>query len=318
MMRGAKVLILMTSPLDKIVHALRVVESIQRRVPTIEVTWVVRHVYEPLVAAFDFVDHTIVFKRREGLINFSKLLVGIRSSYYDFVLDFEGHARTGAMCFFARGRRKIGLRSAREGATICYREVVAGGLDDTRHLLERLQDFSAVFGLTREMGESLPFYENWEPPEVWGAAGTAGRRRICLFPGRFKSERAWPEMFDLARRLVADHEMVEVFMLGIVPSRSVGELPDRVHDLQEQLSWPDLCLALREADIVVANDNGPAQLAGALGCRNLTLYSYVSPEMRGSYPVGSPVHSVVRAPGGCVQRLDLDTVYSKVEKLLDL
>ncbi|EDY82043.1 hypothetical protein VDG1235_1663 [Verrucomicrobiia bacterium DG1235] len=156
-MKGAKVLILMTSPLDKIVHALRVVDSIKRRRPELEVTWVVRRVYEPLVASFEFVDRTIVFRRSGALMKAWGLVREIRRERYDFVLDFEGHARTGAMCFLARGRRKVGLKSAREGATICYGEVVTGTSCSREHLVEQLQEFGSVFGLEAKVEGNLAF-----------------------------------------------------------------------------------------------------------------------------------------------------------------
>ncbi|MBK1877166.1 glycosyltransferase family 9 protein [Pelagicoccus mobilis] len=308
----------MTSPLDKIVHALRVVESIKRQKPELEITWVVRRVYEPLVASFEFVDQTIVFQRSEALMTFAGLVRDIRREVYDFVLDFEGHARTGAMCFFARAKRKIGLRSAKEGATICYKEVIAAGGGEGSHFVEELRAFGSVFGVEVEVGEVLRFPRGVELPESVSGALSTSWKRVCLFPGRFKKKRAWRGMVDLAKRLVEVRPDVQVLLLGMVPVVVEEELPDRVLDLQERLSWGELCQVVSESDVVVANDNGPAQLAGALGCRNLTLYSFVSPASRGSYPLEREANAILRAPEGDVDRLDPKSVFSAVEKLLAL
>ncbi len=317
-MSAAKVLILMTSPLDKIVHALRVVESIKLQHPDLEVTWVVRRFYEPLVAAFDFVDRTIVFRRSEAIASFASLVREIRQDRYDFVLDFEGYARTGAMCFFAKGGRKIGLHSAREGASICYSEVISKSLEDRRHLVERFQDFGSVFGLKPKLSECLPLPSEAQLPEAVREILLAKRRMVCLFPGRFKMERSWPRMLELASRLVADRGDVAVLVLGMVPSVVGDSLPERVYDLQERYAWSELCATIAASRLVVANDNGPSHLAGALGTMNLTLYSYVSPEVRGAYPTGEAGNAILRAPEGDVAKLGIDAVYAEVEKLLAL
>ncbi|MDQ8179700.1 glycosyltransferase family 9 protein [Pelagicoccus sp. SDUM812005] len=317
-MSAAKVLILMTSPLDKIVHALRVVEAIKRQHPDLEVTWVVRRFYEPLVGAFDFVDRTIVFRRSEAITSFAGLVREIRQERYDFVLDFEGYARTGAMCFFAKGQRKIGLRSAREGASICYGEVVSKASEDRRHLLERFQDFGSVFGLKPVVDDRLPLPRGTGVPAEVGSLLESGSTVVCLFPGRFKAQRSWGRMLELASKLVSERQDVQVLILGVVPYVFEEPLPRRVHDFQERYSWSELCSIVAESKAVVANDNGPAQLAGALGVPNLTLYSFVSPSVRGAYPLEDPANAGVRAPQGEVALLDFDEVYAEVEKLLAL
>ncbi len=317
-MAAAKVLILMTSPLDKIVHALRVVESIKRQEPELEITWVVRRFYEPLVASFAFVDRTIVFRRSEALLSFASLVKEIRQDSYDFVLDFEGYARTGAMCFFAKGGRKIGLRSAREGASVCYSELVAKTFEDGRHLLERFEDFSSVFGLKPKLGECLPLPELTEVPHAIADLGLGGRKVLCFFPGRFKAARSWPGMLELAERLVRERGDVEILFLGQVPYLLGGPLSERVHDFQGRFSWAELCRIVASSRLVLANDNGPAQLAGALGTANITLFSFVSPEVRGSYPTHLSANAVVRSPEGNVSKLSSEEVYQAVEKLLAL
>lgn len=318
MAKRVKVLVLMTSPLDKIVHALRVVESIKRRRPEIELTWVVRRVYEPLVSSFDFVDYTFVFRRKEPLLSFLQLAREIRrDSDYDYVLDFEGHARTGVLCLLARGKRKIGLGSAREGATVCYREVIPNSSTNDRHLVEQLSAFASVFGLSQAVGDRLPLPTVDSSLSKFVRVRNEPGKRICLFPGRYKQQRAWPGMLELAKRLVSERKQTEVVLLGVVPSVFKEQLPERVFDYQNKCTWSELCHILVDSSLVVANDNGPAQLAGALGCKNLTLYSYVSPERRGSYPQSSDHTSILLAPDGNMGRLPVEVVLSEVEKLLD-
>lgn len=315
---AAKILVLMTSPLDMIAHALRVVASFKSQLPELQVTWVVRRVYEPLVSSFSCVDRTIIFHRTPGVGKTIALAQALRAERYDFVLDFEGHARTGIMCWLARGRRKIGRQDALEGATLCYREMVAPPSSGSRHVVDAMLEFGRVFGLGSKLSTPPRLKFQPELPEVWLAEGRAGRTRVCLFPGRFKQDRAWSGMIGLAERLVSERSDVAVFLLGLKGLANGAVDCERVHDLQGVSDWPRICAILLESDLTVANDNGPAQLASTLGRRNLTLYTCVDPERRGSYGVGDPGNALVRAPHGEADRIDPEQVAAEVEKLLAL
>lgn len=316
---GPKVLVLMTSPLDMIVHALRALDTFSRELPQARFTWVVREVFEPLVSCFPAVEDTIVFYRRGGLNETLALVRKIRRDRYDFVLDFEGHARTGLMTWLARSRRKIGRAAAREGATVFYRELVPPPTGGSEHVLDGLLEFGGVFGLRPQAARFLERPLGVAAPAVWHAS--ASGRRVCIFPGRYKSTRAWPRFGELVKEILEAHADVTIYLLGLEMAMAQSNLIsadslDRVVDLRGQASWPEVVCMLAEADLTVANDNGPAQLAGALGRPNLTLYTFVHPEHRGSYPVKSSGNDVLVAEEGDVRRLAVTQVFAAVEKLL--
>ncbi len=315
----AKALVLMTSPLDMIVHGLRAVESFRSQLPRLEVTWVTRRYYEPLVASFDCVDRTIVFHRSGPLISSLSLVREIRRERYDFVLDFEGHARTGAMCAVAKGDRKIGRRDAREGATFFYGELVRPPENGSRHALDAMLEFGRIFGLAPELKGRVDLRDRPDLPTAWDDAESKGLR-VCLFPSRFKMERTWPDMLRLGRKLAEQRADVSVFLLGMEDQESSSRQNSRLHglhDLRGQATWPQICRMLETADLTIANDNGPAQLAGAFGQPNLTLYSFVLPERRGSYPQTDRRNAILRAPRGEMSQLEFADVWRETIRLLD-
>lgn len=315
---SAKLLILMVSPLDRIAHALRVVASFKQQLPGLEVTWIARRVYAPVVESFDCVDRVIPFCRSGGLVEAIRLARELRREKFDYVFDFEGHARTGMMCWIARGTRKVGRKNAREGATVCYREVVGDSVQSQGHVLEEMLEFGSVFGLGKELKGKLVPKSSAALPRSWIDAKAAGKRCICLFPGRFKRDRAWPEMLRLGRELTLENADYSVFLLGLKGSGSAVQEVGNLHDLRGEASWPQICAMLANADLTVSNDNGPGQLAGALACPNLTLYSFVMPARRGSYPLDEAMNQQIVAPRGDVSLLDYAAVKMAVEKLLGL
>lgn len=315
-----KALVLLTSPLDKIAHALLAVASFKDQMPELEVTWVARDVFAPLVAACDCVESAIAVPRRFGLGRAAALVRRIRAQEFDVAIDFEGHARTGAMVGAARAARKIGRIEALEGATIFYNELAPLPGGGSEHALDRYLEFGRAFGLEPRARQALAFRDLSLPPLAWAEAG--GGRRVCLFPGRFKVERAWPGMFELAERLLERFSDLSVFCLGLdaVPppvalSRRFGS---RFADMQAATPWPQTLAMLAAADLVVANDNGPAQLAGAMGRPNLAVYGFVSADARGSYPVGHPRNGILRAPRGRVADVDRAEAFETAERLLNL
>lgn len=317
--RPVKVLLVMTSPLDGIAHALRVAATITEQRPEVEFTWVARDSFAPLVEAFACVGKTIPFYRKEGVAAWLGLVRRLRRERYDLALDFEGHARSGLMCWLARSGRRIGLARAREGATVFYGELLGPPANGSRHLLDAMLEFARVFGLEPRPTAGPQLRESMQAlPEEWRAA--ASGQRVCLFPGRFKRERCWPGMFDLAARVLRERPRSRVFILGIEPKVGLpgGLASERLVDLQGKVDWGQSLRMLEEADLTVGSDNGVAQVAALFGRPNVTLYTMVDPERRGSYPVGAAVNVGVQSPGGRPQRLLVDEVWQALEKLLPL
>lgn len=313
---AARILILMTSPLDAIAHALRVVSSIKRQLPYLRIDWVVRDVFAPLVKSCAAIDETLAFKRNGSISDHMRLVRQIRAGDYEYVLDFEGHARTGIIAWLSKGSHTIGRPDAREGATFCYKEIVPKPPAGKVHTLDAMLEFSRVFGLKAEL--------RGEPEFKLGSADQfaveEGAKRVCLFPGRRKAQRAWPGFGKFARRLLESRDDVVVYFLGEtwipVADNLREQFPDRFFDLQAKLEWPEIVSLLGASSLTIANDNGPAQLAGALGCPNLTLYSFVLSERRGTYPTSDPLNAVLQAPEGDVQKLSVEAVLTAAQKLL--
>ncbi len=317
-----RVLALMTSPLDGIAHALRVVSALKSFRPELEITWVVRDTFEPLVASFACVDKTIPFYRREGVLAWSALARSLRRETYDYALDLEGHARTGIMTWLSRSQRRVGLAEAKEGATIFYRELLRPPAGGSRHLVDAMLEFARIFGLDPRLRGDIRLREDVPaPPAAW--ANAAASTRICLFPGRFKRERAWPGMFALAERLAKARPDATVFLLGVEPRAApppglMEANRGRIFDLQGDSGWGQTLRMLQSSDLTISNDNGPAQVASLFGRRNLTLYTMVDPVRRGSYPVGGPANRALLAPGGVAAQISLDAAWEEIEKLLPI
>lgn len=105
-----------------------------------------------------------------------------------------------------------------------------------------------------------------------------GSPRICIAPGgkplaAWRHKR-WPFFEDLVARLVETHPEGRVLIVGGPDDR----LPEgatrspRVVDLRGRHTLAETAWVLRSADLVIANDCGPAHVADAVGARTLVLF----------------------------------------------
>ncbi len=103
-----RVLVIKTSSLGDIMHGLQVAQTLKENDPGIEVTWIARSRFEPLVRASSAVDHVIAYHRLGGISALVRLCQRLRRKEFDVVLDFQGLARSGVMTFFSKAPRKVG------------------------------------------------------------------------------------------------------------------------------------------------------------------------------------------------------------------
>src|SRR5947209_18480426 len=123
------------SALGDIVHALPVLSALRRRFPAAHITWVVNRTYEPLLRGHPDLDATLAFDRgsaRRGwyasalmVLRFARRL---RAGRFDLVIDLQGLLRTGLMTAATGATRRVGLSSAREGATHFYTDIIPDDL----------------------------------------------------------------------------------------------------------------------------------------------------------------------------------------------
>src|SRR5262245_16858641 len=127
-----RIVLIKPSALGDVVHALPVLTALRRRFPAAHLAWVVNRTYEPLLRGHPDLDETIPFERgRRGVWSALKynagFLAGLRRRRFDLVVDLQGLFRSGLMTLATGAARRVGLASAREGASWFYTDRVPDG-----------------------------------------------------------------------------------------------------------------------------------------------------------------------------------------------
>lgn len=137
--------------------------------------------------------------------------------------------------------------------------------------------------------ERCPFLDG--PPGAGGAGEPGAARYVLVHPGAASRAREWPpERFAavINRLLESDRELTVVLTgseverpLCVEVESYLDDVYGRVVDLSGKTDIACLGRLMGEAELVLANDSGPAHLAWALGVATVVLFGPTSPEQWG-------------------------------------
>jgi ADP-heptose:LPS heptosyltransferase len=194
----------------------------------------------------------------------------LRETRYDIAIDLQGLLRSGLMTWATGAPRRIGLQSAREGASFAYTETVP---DTALYAAERYLTTLEHLGIPAQVNDAqLPAeLAGWDS---YIALHPYSRWRTKLWPWRYYQE------------LVDSMPEQRFVLVGEGPWFPLNA-PGRLVDLRGKLSLPLLVTVLDRARAVLSTDSGPAHIAGALGRRTLTLFG--ATDWRKTHPIGEHV-----------------------------
>src|SRR5262249_27898135 len=125
-----RIALIKPSALGDILHSLPVLTALRCRYPDAHITWVVNRGYELLLKGHPDLDATLPFDRRMArkaifgsLRGYAHFVRDFRRAAFDLVIDLQGLLRSGLMAAASGATRRVGLSSAREGASWFYTDV---------------------------------------------------------------------------------------------------------------------------------------------------------------------------------------------------
>lgn len=307
-----KILVIKPSSLGDIIHGLLVAESIRQQVPDAQIDWVARDIFLPLVEACDTVRRVYPFYRGAGPGAFGQLIMDLRETPYDWVLDLQGLARSGVMTQFsgAPRSRRIGRSDARECSVFAYGKKVKLPQGDEPHAVDILREFLPALGLQNELRGRLTFKRSTALPKL-------PERYVLLFPGSRRAEKEWPGFAELTELLIQRRGEggAPVLWAGDVPAVARDWPREQFFNLTAKTALEALPTLIDGAALTVCNDSGPMHLAAAMGKPVLGLFGPTSPRRFGPYPPAALTNAVLEATGGDLSQLSAEAVLAAMDRL---
>jgi len=289
-----KILILKPSSLGDVVQALPVLRQLKRHFPNAEIHWWIDSNLAALLEDDPDLTGIVRFERRRWAspAHWPEMWRSVRwarAQNFDWVIDLQSLARSGAFAWLANGKLLVGLDERREGARGFYDLAVPRASFHT-HAVDW---YLAVLS---RLGVPVDGEFTWLPkrPAVATALETkwqiAGARWIAIHPGARWANKRWPtdSFAELVRQMAAYFADVRFAILGATGDQSLGEVisraaPGRCLNLAGQTSLPEMVEWLRLCELMVTNDTGPMHVAVALDRPVVTLCGPTEPRRTGPY-----------------------------------
>jgi lipopolysaccharide heptosyltransferase I len=305
-----RILLVKTSSLGDVVHALPAAVALRRLDPTPRITWVVEDWAADVVDGHPAVDRVVRWPRMRtprsapelcGWIRALRAAArDLRSERYDVALDLQGLAKSAAIVLLSGAPRRLGIEGQREGAWLVARAVPVRA--PGRHAVEENLLAAAHLGAP----PAPPRFELAVDPRARAAVEDrlraerlpAGRPLLVVSPSASTPRKSPP--VALWRSVVA-----ELCAAGSVILTGTSERR-RAHaeiaagavcrDWTGTTSLRELVALLDRASLVLAPDCGAAHVAAALGRPVVSLYGPTPPARLAPY---GQEDRVIRRPGLC-------------------
>ena len=319
-----KILIFKPSSLGDVVQALPVLRLLKRHLPASEIFWWIDSALAPLLEDDPDLTGIVRFERKRWAApqhwpEMFRSLRWMRAQNFDWVIDLQCLARSGAFAWLANGQFLIGLDEVREGARGFYDVAIRRASFHT-HAVDW------YLAVLPRLGVPVHNHFTWLPERPAIAAAvkskwqTDGARWIAIQPGARWENKRWPvEYFAELVRLLAKHLPDTRFaILGAAEDKPLGEMilraePQRSLNLCGETSLPEMIEWLRLCELMVTNDTGPMHVAAALGKPLVALFGPTEPRRTGPY---GHLENVLRLDLPCSPCLKSHCVYEKPDECL--
>ena len=292
-----RVLIVKTSSMGDVVHALPAVTDLHRAVPGVQVDWLVEAPFAAIPRLHAGVARVLPLAWRQWRKSWwapatraamAALRTDLRRERYDLVIDLQGLLKSALWGLQARGPLVgYGFSSAREPAAALFyrrRADVPRQWQAVQRNRRLVAAHLAALGHAVPMPDGAPDFGITAPAGDWAAPVTSGAGTAALIPCASRPEKLWPEdrWVAVGQRLAA---------AGLTPVLIWGSADERARAqriaagcgavVPPYLSVADTAAVLGRARQIVGLDTGFSHLGAALGVPTVGIYCDHAPGLAG-------------------------------------
>jgi lipopolysaccharide heptosyltransferase I len=298
-----RILIVRTSALGDVVHALPVLTALRRHLPAARIAWVVEEAMAPVLAGHPDLDEMLVVRLRHWgrrplaartARELGAFLAALDRFAPEVALDLMGNHKAGAIAAFTLCDRRIGAarRHRREPSSALW---LSEGVEPRgTHAVDRALSLLDALGLPPEPADfgGGKLFRDAAPGNDEARRLLAGGQPFALLhPGAGWGNKRYPAEWwgEAAARLRAATGLLTRVAAARGEERLAAAVEAAGGGAARAVPAPDLptlAALLRGARLVLGGDSGPVHLAHALGAPVLMLLGPTDPARTGPY--GAP------------------------------
>ena len=322
-----RILIIKTSSLGDVIHALPVIDYLRRVSPGVEIDWAVEEQFLPLLEHNPLLSrlHVVRTKKwrkkpfsRETLSDVMALREMLRARNYDMVFDLQGNMKSGLIAWLTGAEKRIGFDAdaVQEKLNLLFTSRKIPFRSQDRNVDERyLRIVSVPFGRDyagMELAGDIFSAADEEASADAYMASISGEPVFLLQVGTTWQTKLWHPQgwFELARRIQGRFPAAVILInWGSAEEKELGELIVRESGgdvrLLPWLKIRELIPVIRRVDLVVGGDTGPLYMAAAVGTPTVSFYRATSASR---YAPRGERHIAIQSPLRCAgcQRTSCD------------
>ena len=288
------------SAIGDCVHAVAMVQAIQRQWPQTKITWIMGKAEASLLHDLPGVE-VIAFDKNAGFRAYTSIWKQLRHHRFDALLHMQSALRASLLTLGIKAGKTLGFDQQRagDGQSLFTNHKVPS--PTSPHVLDGFMAFATELGvqdLTPQWHIPIAETDNdWAKQNVSGENPT-----LLIAPSASKAYKNWTKEGYAA---LADHAAAQGFQVMLCggPAAQEKQFAEAISALCQhkpvnlvgQTSLKRLLALIKQASLVLAPDTGPAHMATAVGTPVIGLYAHHNPARTGPYFCKNYVVSVYQA-----------------------
>ena len=275
------IMIVRLSALGDVCHAMAVVQAIMQRHPNAQVTWLTSPLEAKLVRLLPGVE-VIEYDKRSGFKGMFAIKRALRERYFDILLHLQWSLRASVLTRMVKAGRRVGFARAQSREKQYWFVNELAPLAQGEHVLDSFMAQASVLDVSEP---SLPCELNLPPlPKELSVP------YVVINPSASKAERNWTVAgYQAVLECLSEKGITAVLTGG--PSEQEQQFAQQILEgksadvinLVGKTPLDKMLRVLKQAELVVSPDTGPAHMATLVGTPVLGLYAHSNPARTGPY-----------------------------------
>ena len=276
------------SAIGDCVHAVAMVQAIQRQWPQTKITWIMGKAEASLLHDLPGIE-VIVFDKAAGLRAYTSIWKQLRDRRFDALLHMQSALRASLLTLGIKANKILGFDQQRAGDGQSLFTNYKVPSPQSPHVLDGFMAFAAELGvqdLTPQWHIPVADADNY-----WAKQTVSEEKPTLLIaPSASKTYKNWTKEGYAA---LADHAATQGFDVILCggPAAQEKQFAEAISALCQhkpvnlvgQTTLKRLLALIRHATLVLAPDTGPAHMATAVGTPVIGLYAHHNPQRTGPY-----------------------------------